>query len=29
MDTLQALPWQDDTCIGNWHYDRRINYKRV
>lgn len=21
---LQPLPWQTDTCIGAWHYDRRI-----
>jgi alpha-L-fucosidase len=20
-------PWQTDTCIGNWHYARRIQYK--
>jgi alpha-L-fucosidase len=23
----ESLPWQTDTCIGNWHYDRRI-YER-
>ncbi|MFL5579795.1 MAG: alpha-L-fucosidase [Gemmatimonadaceae bacterium] len=23
-DTLQALPWQTDTCLGDWHYDRDI-----
>jgi alpha-L-fucosidase len=21
---LQPLPWQTDTCIGDWHYDRAI-----
>ena len=21
---IEPLPWQADTCIGNWHYDRRI-----
>lgn len=24
---IQPLPWQSDTCIGNWHYDRGI-YER-
>jgi alpha-L-fucosidase len=23
-DRLRAEPWQTDTCIGQWHYDRRI-----
>jgi alpha-L-fucosidase len=23
-DTLRALPWQPDTCLGNWHYDRPL-----
>jgi alpha-L-fucosidase len=23
-DTLRALPWQTDTCLGNWHYDRPL-----
>ena len=22
-DRIEPLPWEDDTCIGNWHYDRR------
>ncbi len=22
--TIEPLPWQTDTCLGNWHYDRRI-----
>ena len=21
-DVLQALPWQTDTCLGDWHYHR-------
>jgi len=24
---LRPLPWQTDTCIGNWHYDRAL-YER-
>jgi alpha-L-fucosidase len=20
----ETLPWQTDTCIGNWHYERRL-----
>lgn len=23
-DTLRALPWHADTCIGDWHYDREL-----
>ena len=23
-DAMQALPWQTDTCLGDWHYDRDI-----
>jgi alpha-L-fucosidase len=23
-DGIEPLPWQTDTCIGNWHYDRRV-----
>jgi alpha-L-fucosidase len=26
-DEIQPLPWETDTCIGSWHYDRRI-YER-
>lgn len=30
---IQPEPWQTDTCIGSWHYDRRIferhGYKTV
>jgi alpha-L-fucosidase len=21
-DRIEPLPWETDTCIGNWHYDR-------
>jgi alpha-L-fucosidase len=21
---IEPEPWQTDTCIGNWHYDRRV-----
>jgi alpha-L-fucosidase len=21
---IEPLPWQTDTCLGNWHYDRKI-----
>ncbi|WP_426485324.1 alpha-L-fucosidase [Flavobacterium sp. 2] len=21
---IEPLPWQTDTCIGNWHYDRSV-----
>jgi len=24
VDEIRAEPWQTDTCIGNWHYDRRL-----
>jgi alpha-L-fucosidase len=24
LDEIRDLPWQTDTCIGNWHYSRRI-----
>lgn len=23
-DRIEPIPWQTDTCIGNWHYDRKI-----
>jgi alpha-L-fucosidase len=23
-DTIDPSPWQTDTCIGNWHYDRNL-----
>lgn len=25
---IMPLPWQTDTCIGNWHYDRSIYEQR-
>jgi alpha-L-fucosidase len=24
LDAIREKPWQTDTCIGNWHYDRRL-----
>jgi alpha-L-fucosidase len=27
IDEIAAKPWQADTCIGNWHYSRGIQYK--
>jgi alpha-L-fucosidase len=27
LDEISANPWQADTCIGNWHYARNIQYK--
>jgi alpha-L-fucosidase len=24
VDEIRTEPWQTDTCIGNWHYDRRL-----
>lgn len=28
-NAIEPLPWQTDTCIGNWHYDRGVyNDKR-
>ena len=26
-NTIEPQPWQTDTCIGNWHYDRPL-YKK-
>jgi alpha-L-fucosidase len=26
-DQIMPNPWQTDTCIGNWHYKRDIEYK--
>jgi alpha-L-fucosidase len=23
-NSIQPLPWQTDTCIGGWHYDRAL-----
>jgi len=32
-DVIQPAPWQTDTCIGDWHYNRRLydqhRYKSV
>jgi alpha-L-fucosidase len=27
-DNIEARPFQTDTCIGDWHYKRAIDYKR-
>jgi len=27
VDTIWPDPWQTDTCIGNWHYKKGIEYK--
>lgn len=27
VDRIWPDPWQTDTCIGNWHYQRGIQYK--
>jgi alpha-L-fucosidase len=27
-NAIEPLPWQTDTCIGDWHYDRRIFEKK-
>jgi alpha-L-fucosidase len=27
VDSIRSEPWQTDTCIGNWHYDRPL-YRR-
>jgi alpha-L-fucosidase len=24
VDTIKPVPWQTDTCIGSWHYSRRL-----
>jgi len=26
-DGIHPNPWQTDTCVGDWHYKRDINYK--
>ena len=23
IDSIQPRPWQSETCIGDWHYDRQ------
>jgi alpha-L-fucosidase len=27
MDGISTVPWQTDTCIGEWHYRKGITYK--
>jgi alpha-L-fucosidase len=27
VDAIWPRPWQTDTCIGHWHYERGITYK--
>ena len=27
VDRIWSEPWQTDTCIGNWHYDKEAKYK--
>jgi alpha-L-fucosidase len=27
VDGIWPKPWQIDTCVGNWHYDREAKYK--
>ena len=27
LDDILPRPWQTDTCIGNWHYKRGVQYK--
>lgn len=27
MDGISPVPWQTDTCIGEWHYHKGIKYK--
>jgi alpha-L-fucosidase len=27
LDEISANPWQTDTCVGNWHYAKGIQYK--
>jgi alpha-L-fucosidase len=27
VDGIWPEPWQTDTCVGNWHYDREARYK--
>jgi alpha-L-fucosidase len=27
VDRIWDEPWQTDTCIGNWHYDKEAKYK--
>ncbi len=27
LDSIHPLPWQTDTCVGDWYYKRDIQYK--
>jgi len=27
VETIWLSPWQTDTCIGHWHYDKEAKYK--
>jgi alpha-L-fucosidase len=27
MDSISPLPWQTDTCIGDWYYKQDLKYK--
>jgi alpha-L-fucosidase len=27
VDGIWPQPWQTDTCVGHWHYDRNVVYK--
>ncbi|MDF7824621.1 alpha-L-fucosidase [Pontiellaceae bacterium B12227] len=27
VDDIQSEPWQTDTCIGGWYYDKNVIYK--
>lgn len=27
VDRIWDEPWQTDTCVGNWHYDKEATYK--
>ncbi len=27
VDRIWDDPWQTDTCVGNWHYDKEAKYK--
>jgi alpha-L-fucosidase len=27
VDDISPEPWQTDTCVGNWHYDKEVRYK--
>ena len=28
VDEVEAPPFQTDTCMGDWHYNREAVYKR-